>query len=285
MKKRTVIEALNWASSFLSSPNSGTAAEWLLMHHLKYTRSQLLKQFNTVLSQEVWERFERGIRLHNKGVPLQHLTGEEHFYGRVFHVNRHVLIPRPETEELVDAVLAAIEKRFSDRAVRGADIGTGSGVIAITLALEAGVGMVATDISERALKVARTNAARYKASVQFRKGHLLEPLVAGGDRFDVVVSNPPYVKRSDIHTLAPVVRDYEPRLALDGGESGLEKFAEITNRLPEVLKEQAIVAFEVGLGQAANVADLLQTKLPAAHVAIIKDLNRKERIVLAEIGF
>lgn len=284
--KRTVLEALQWASSFLKRRDN--APELLLMHYLKVERHEFLLRLNEPLPDRVWYCFQHDLkRYKEEHVPVQYLIGQEQFYGRPFLVNSSVLIPRPETEELVLLVLNKINEHFQQAtSVHACDVGTGSGAIAITLALEAPrLHVVATDISEAALAVAKRNAEKLSARVSFCQGDLLTPLIARGKRVDIVVSNPPYIETETVAELAPNVRDYEPVLALDGGHDGLEYYRRIIEGLPAVLAEQALVAFEVGVGQAETVARLLKETLAQAVVTIHTDMNQKERIVLAEMGF
>lgn len=281
-----IIEALNWASSFLETETN--APELLLAHLLQVDRAQLLSKLRDDCPDDMLKRFQSLIVRHKQGVPVQYLTGEEHFYGRSFIVNEAVLIPRPETEELVAKVVETIEKCFrNNEPLSGCDIGTGSGCIAITLALECpNLSMTAIDISERALSVARQNAKRLGAHrVEFVHGDLLAPVIEKNKRYHVVVSNPPYIETKTIETLDATVREFEPRLALDGGKDGLDFYRNIIAQLPNVLYPQAIVAFEVGVGQSENVTKLLQEKFPYARIETTYDINQKDRIVTAEIGF
>ena len=281
----TVIEALNWASSFLGKNDN--AGELLLMHVLGCDRTGLLLRLKERLSDDARRAFITHVRSYKKGVPVQYLIGQTDFYGRTFSVNRHVLIPRFETEELLKGVFERSKRLFPhELTLRVLDIGTGSGVIAITLALEdARMDVVAVDISADALNVAKGNAERLGALVQFVQGDWLKPFVSGGDSFDVIVSNPPYIETGAIAGLSPHVRDHEPLLALDGGEDGLACYRRIIADLPKVVREKAFVAFEVGIGQASSVADWLKTAFPSASVSIENDMNGKERFVFTEIGF
>lgn len=281
-----IIEALNWASSFLGTETN--APELLLAHLLHVDRAHLLVKLREDCPQGVLEEFQSLIARHKAGVPVQYLIGEERFYGRSFIVNEAVLIPRPETEELVAKIVEKIEKRFrNDERITGCDIGTGSGCIAITLALEiSNLSMTAIDISERALSVARQNAKRLGAhQIEFVHGDLLAPVIEKKQRFHIVVSNPPYIETEMIETLDRSVRDYEPRLALDGGKDGLDCYRRIIEALPNVLDAKAIIGFEVGVGQSDEVMMLLRKQFPEARIETTYDINQKDRIVTAEIGF
>jgi release factor glutamine methyltransferase len=237
-----------------------------------------------IVPEEIREPFMSDIRTHATGVPVQHLTGEESFYGRSFIVNRHVLIPRPETEELVVAVLETIKRFSRDRHLHLVDVGTGSGAIAVTLALEnPDLSVHAVDVSEEALATARQNAERLGARVDFYKGDFLTPWIENQWKADVIVSNPPYIPEEDLRKLDPLVKDHEPRLALDGGEDGLAAYRRLAAQLPQVLNCPGLAAFEVGIGQSRQVARLLQNAFGHdVEISIKKDINGKERIVVAE---
>ncbi|PWA11891.1 peptide chain release factor N(5)-glutamine methyltransferase [Pueribacillus theae] len=285
-KKQTVIEALNWASSFLEK--EGNEAEILLAHHLHCNRTGMLMKLREPCPDDVLKKFKHDIILHKKeGIPIQYLMGEEQFFGRPFKVDESVLIPRPETEELVQLVIKKIDQRFSKKEqVHVCDIGTGSGAIAVTLKLEQPkVKMTAIDISPAVLEVARQNAEMLHADICFLQGSFLSPAIERNRTFDVVVSNPPYIETNTIDELDTVVREHEPRLALDGGEDGYHCYRRIIENLSSVLNAQAIVAFEVGDGQAKTVSNLMKGKFPNAKVEITPDINHKERMVTAEIGF
>ncbi|MGP3560126.1 peptide chain release factor N(5)-glutamine methyltransferase [Geobacillus sp. BK01] len=281
--RRNVHEVLAWASSFLRAHGKEErAAEWLLCHHLATDRAGLFARWREPVEEAVYERFAADVRRHAVDhVPIQYLIGYEYFYGRPFLVNRHVLIPRPETEELVLGVLERLPRLFAGRErIDVVDVGTGSGAIAITLALEnERLSVTATDISEDALTVAKENAARLGARVAFRCGDLLQPLIEHGQTVDVVVSNPPYIPDTDAAALSPVVKDYEPHTALFGGHDGLDFYRRFARELPFVLGVPALVAFEVGAGQGEAVAALFAAAFPEAKVEVAFDLNGKDRMV------
>jgi release factor glutamine methyltransferase len=282
-----VYEALNWASSFLKEKERDeNAGELLLRFFLHMDRTTLLANFREELDPSIADSFKEAVFLHAKGKPVQYITGFEEFYGRSFLVNEHVLIPRPETEELVLGAIERIESLFGkDKSIDVADIGTGSGAIAITLKLERPVlNVTASDISEDALSVARENAERLSAGLTFEKGDLLRPFLEKGQKFDVVISNPPYIPMSDKEEMSVVVTDHEPHQALFAGEDGLDLYRKFKEELPFVLKEKALVGFEVGAGQSNAVANLLHQAFPNAQVETVYDINGKDRMVFAQIN-
>ncbi|WP_404470617.1 peptide chain release factor N(5)-glutamine methyltransferase [Sutcliffiella horikoshii] len=287
-----VYEALNWASSFLKkNDRDENAGELLLRHHMKLDRAQLFSRMQEMMPMEMQSSFIFNVHKHVAGIPVQYLMGKEEFYGRSFFVSEEVLIPRPETEELVVGVLDRVNKHFgngngsADEKLSVVDVGTGSGAIAITLALEnSGLNVHATDIAGESLEVAMDNAEALGAEVAFLQGDLLLPFIEQDIKVDVVVSNPPYIPQKEYEGLSTVVKDFEPYRALVGGVSGLEFYERFMDELPKVLKERAIVAFEVGMGQGENVKALLEKTFPQAEVEVVLDINGKDRMVFARIG-
>lgn len=259
--------------------------------------SQLLLAWSTGLRREDFAReperilplrerliFEKAVSLRAERRPLPYITGEQVFYGRLFKINRAVLIPRPETELLVEFAKEKV-KAFAEP-VKIADIGTGSGAIAVSVALELPLSEVwATDISPLALNIARKNIRRYRleSRVHVHMGDLFEPLA--GRRFKMIVSNPPYVKPSDLAGLMPEVRDYEPAIALTkgAGAAGTDIHERLLHRSREHLASGGWIALEVGLGQANNVAEIART-LGYREIALIRDAAGIDRVVAARRG-
>jgi release factor glutamine methyltransferase len=288
MNKTKVFEVLNWASNFLeSSGRDRNIGEILLQYDVKMSRAQLLGNLRMDLDDVTVDTFKQQIYQHIEGcIPVQHITGYEEFYGRKFIVNKDVLIPRPETEELVLGVLNRVSHFNDKRVLQVADIGTGSGVIAITLALEnQSLHVTALDIAKESLLVAMRNAKALAANVEFIEGDLLQPFIDSKQKVDIVVSNPPYIPNQVVLELSPVVKDHEPIRALAGGIDGLDFYRRFMMDLPKVLANKALVAFEVGIGQGTEVATLLKQAFPMAHVNVVFDINKKDRMVFAEIGF
>ncbi|WP_240376364.1 peptide chain release factor N(5)-glutamine methyltransferase [Bacillus piscicola] len=278
-----VYEALQWASSFLEKKGRERRAADVLMKEqlgLSWTDFHLARR--EPLSVEAWQKFQTGVLAHSEGIPIQHLTGYEEFFGRRFTVNDQVLIPRPETEELVLGVLSWMKKHPEATAV--ADIGTGSGAIAITLALEMpGRDVTAVDINEAALAVARKNAEALQAKVTFKRGDLTAPLIETQKSWNVIASNPPYIPVADWQELDPLVRDHEPEIALVGrDEDGLFCYRKIAVSLPGLLTKPGLAAFEVGVGQGHEVARIMKQALPDAVVDVRYDINGKDRMVFCE---
>ncbi|WP_062351520.1 peptide chain release factor N(5)-glutamine methyltransferase [Bacillus kwashiorkori] len=291
-----VYEALQWASSFLvQHERDENIAEMSLKHVLQSDRTQLLANLHRQLSETEYEQFASLINQHIKGVPIQYLIGSEEFYGRKFIVNEHVLIPRPETEELVYGILQRAKRlfpmRFSAPGMQIVDIGTGSGAIAITLKLENPTfQVVATDISASALRVAKQNALNLQANIEFVEGDLFSPFLNVENskevrKFDIVISNPPYIPLTEETQISTVVKDYEPASALFAGEDGLDCYRRIIEQLPLVIQPKALIGFEIGTGQGKAVSGLLTQQFGnLVTIEIVDDINGKERMVFAEIN-
>lgn len=257
-------------------------AELLLLHLLGIGKAELLRDLRepAALTADSLERWERLLARRAAGEPVQYVTGEQFFYGRRFEVGPGVLIPRPETELLAEAVLEVGGR--SPLSVL--DVGTGSGILAVTLAAERPEWRVmASDLSEDALSRARGNAAAHgvSARVAFYQGDLLEPFM-NGPIIDVLVSNPPYIPSGDVPELQREVKDYEPRLALDGGEDGLNPYRAMSTQLGRLPRLPRLVAWEVGAGQADDVAELLKTAAEWASVRFVLDYAGIKRHVIAE---
>ena len=284
-----VFEALKWASSYLKGHNREEyAAELLLRHTLQVSRSEMLIKFREDMEDEQFESFQKIVYLHAQGQPVQYIIGQEDFYGRAFTVNKEVLIHRPETEELVQSALARIDRLFGkNAALKLVDVGTGSGAIAVTMKLEnPSLQVVATDLYEVSLSVAKQNAKKLGAEdIEFIQGDLLQPLMEQERNIDIVLSNPPYIPEGDIQTMSDIVTEFEPHRALFAGEDGLVLYKRLCEELPLVVKEKAIIGFEVGAGQSKAAAKLLETAFPQAKVEVQYDINGKDRMVFAEVGF
>lgn len=275
-------EVLKRASLFLEKHGrEPRVAEILLQHHLQVSRSNFFMMMRDEISNEVVLAFQKDVELHAQtGIPVQHLTGYEMFYGEKFYVNEDVLIPRPETEELVEHVIQLVK----NQPVTIADIGTGSGVIAITLAKQLESATVfATDISPDALRVAKQNAQAQNADVTFYQGDFLEPLLINNIQVDILVSNPPYIAREEEAHLSDTVKNFDPVLALFADEEGLYAYRKIIADSPKVVKSQGKLIFEIGHTQGEAVTQIIKEVYPNSSIQTIKDINGKDRIVSATL--
>lgn len=256
-------------------------AELLLAHVLGLKRLDLYLQFERPLEPSEVDAYRDAVRRRASREPLQYITGEAAFRELTLAVDPRVLIPRPETEVLVDAVLTWATSEGLEAAT-ALDLGTGSGAIALSL-LEEGpfARVVATDVSTGALEVAATNAERIGVvdRLDLRHGPLWD-VIGGGEEFEVIVANPPYVADGEREGLMPEVRDHEPGEALFGGADGLDVVRQIVAGAPDHLSAGGLLAVELGLGQAERVADLLRDS-GYAEPRIVADLTGRERIVLA----
>lgn len=257
---KTIFEALKWASSYLTEAGrEENAAELLLLYDTGMERSKLLASLQEPIGEDELYRFKRHVEMHKEGVPVQYIIGKEFFYGREFMVNDDVLIPRPETEEVVCHLLEKYRSVFSeDDNLEVVDVGTGSGAIAVTLALEnQGFSVSAVDISKEALQVASANAEKLGANVRFYQGDLLEPFIKTGKKADIIVSNPPYISEEEMADLSEIVRFHEPLHALTDGGDGLKFYKRFMEDIPLVMKDKVFVVFEIGWKQGAAVKDLI----------------------------
>lgn len=278
-----VQEALSWASSYLQeNALESMAAKFYLQDLLGWSSSEfMMKQFDA-LDEEIMERFVVGVHKIANGTPYQYVSGFAEFYGRTFQVTPDVLIPRPETEELIEQILRRKQELFGAEPVRIVDIGTGSGCIAITLKCELPEADVTTvDISQDAIQVAEQNALNLEVAVTFLEGDMTAPIQ--GERWDIFVSNPPYIADVEKQEMNDVVLDHEPHLALFAEEDGLYFYKKMIEKLPELLSERALVAFEIGYLQGPAVQGLLEAALPNATVEVVQDLNGRDRMVFATL--
>ena len=285
IKHRTIFEALNWASSFLVEKGRDENAARLLMQHVLETNySGLMMRMHDEISQNHGLQFEQYVYEHAKGRPVQYITGVEEFYGRKFLVDETVLIPRPETEELVHGMLERIYRMFgTTKSINLADIGTGSGAIAITMKLEhPSASVTATDISADALQTARQNAKILNADINFRQGDLTEPIQ--NEKWDVILSNPPYIAFDEANDMSDVVLDHEPHTALFAEENGLILYRKLAENLPNLVNKPAIIGVEIGYTQGEAVASFFKNSFPQAKIDIVKDINKKNRMIFCEIN-
>ena len=250
----------------------GLTAELLLAHAMQRERVYFFAHPEQDLREVEWLHYGRYMHERLKGRPLQHITKKQDFYGRDFRVGPEVLIPRPETELLVEAVLRL---RPSARVIL--DAGTGSGAIAITLALESRALVLALDFSRDALHVAVENARRLNASVAFLQSDWLSAIV--DQSVDVVASNPPYVAEAERDLLQREVRDWEPALALFGGQSGLDVYQRLIPEAWRVLRPGGLLALELGFGQSEAVAAMARDW---HGVQVLPDLAAIPRVLVCE---
>lgn len=267
--------------------DAGYGEQAALLYMLELTNKEahnLYMEFEEEMDKDIETAYEAGIKRLLQGEPLGHVLGFEWFYGYRFHVGPDVLIPRPETEELVANVLAAYDEYFSTvENVTAVDIGTGSGAIAISLKKEEeNIHMMATDISEDAVTVAKQNADENEAVVNFMVGDMLEPLIDCNLKVDILISNPPYIPQEE--QMEHSVVDYEPHVALFGGEDGLKFYRIIFENASKVLKERAMMAFEMGYNQKEALTAEARKYFPDAKIEVLKDMSGKNRMLFIYIN-
>ena len=281
----TVLQLIEWSGQYLEEKGVERGrldAEHLLAHAMSTTRLDLYLQYDRLLSGPELDQYRPLLTRRARREPLQYIVGRAGFRNLELEVDQAVLIPRPETEILVDEVLQWV----SDNKLKnpGAlDIGTGSGAIALSLVHEGPFSrVVATDTSSVALEVATRNSLMSGLSdrVDFRLGEFYEPLTVG-EVFEVIVSNPPYVADGEAQDLDPEIREWEPGAALYAGPDGLAALRRIATGVGAYLKPGGLLALEVGLGQATYIMELLENTREFRTVRACRDLSGRERVVLA----
>lgn len=242
-------------------------AELLLAEAAGLSREEIYTQFDVQLAKQAAKAFARMVRRRTKREPVAYILGRAYFRNLTLHVNRHVLIPRPETEALVE---------LAEDGERALDVGAGSGAVALAIADEhKNTEVTGTDTSAMAIVVARNNASRLGLAVEF----IQADLITGGP-YDLVVSNPPYVREDEWHGLQPEIREFEPRQALVAGPDGLGSIRRLVAGAPQVLKRGGRLALEVGAGQASEVVEMMQ-RAGFSQPQVIKDLAGIDRVIWA----
>ncbi|WP_413527212.1 peptide chain release factor N(5)-glutamine methyltransferase [Marinilactibacillus psychrotolerans] len=274
-EKKTIREVLMGASSFLNSHHREVfAAEWLLRERNDWSKTQLIRRYPELMSKETKKIFLSDLKLFMEGLPIQYIIGHEWFYDRKFKVNPSTLIPRPETEEWFDRYI----KMLPNQPFEVIDIGTGSGVLAISHKLERQYDQVlAVDISSNALKIAKENAATLDADVKFYKSDLTQAVKKHS--FDLIISNPPYISVDEKSVMDQSVLDHEPSIALFAKEEGLEIYRRLAEELPAILKPKGKIIMEIGYLQGTSVYHLFEKAFPKAKIEIWKDMAGQDRVV------
>ena len=257
--------------------------------YAKYVMNELLDKqgqnlyllMNEAIDENTLNSFNAIIDQLCDDVPLAYAMGVQYFYGYPIHVNEHVLIPRYETEELVLKVIMEIDEHFGDEVIQVIDVGTGSGAIACVLKAECPqIEMSASDISPDALLEAKRNATSLNVDVTFYEGDMLEPFINHNFKVDVIVCNPPYIPQAEI--LERSVKDFEPHVALFGGEDGLKFYRSVLANAHHILKQKNFLAFEMGWNQAEALTRLALEYFPNSKVEVIKDMQGKDRMLFVK---
>ena len=278
----TIRESLTKGMIILKSNNIETPklkARLLLQYILKKDRQYLIVYDNKEIDKkEQWEYFVNIEKIAN-GVPLQHITHTQEFMKMDFFVNENVLIPRPDTEILVEEVIKLAKNMDKPKIL---DLCTGSGAIAISIAKNIpSAEVLAIDISEKALEVAKKNANNLQSKVKFKKSNLFSNI--GKMKFDIIVSNPPYIKKSDIKLLSNEVQK-EPQIALDGGYDGLDFYRKISSQAIDYLKFGSYLCFEIGYDQQEDVTEIIKDTKHYNDTYCKKDLFGNDRVIVTKVN-
>ncbi|WP_288394678.1 peptide chain release factor N(5)-glutamine methyltransferase [uncultured Vagococcus sp.] len=273
---KTYFEVLKWASSFLENNNQEAyIAEYLLLEKNRWTKTDLLMNFKKQMPLAEYNAYKADLEKVTLHIPVQYLIGSTEFYGRRFKVNEHTLIPRPETEELVELIL----KDNHQENLEVVDIGTGTGIIALSLSLENPTWKVTgLDISKEALKIATKNNQELEGQVHFLESDVLSKFPKN-KKIDILVSNPPYISYDEWEEMDESVREYEPKQALFAENNGLAIYEKIAKESTTVLSETGRIYLEIGYLQGESVSQIFKEAYPTKSVRVIKDLNGQDRII------
>ena len=277
-----IIDLINWSELYFkekSFPNPRSEIEWLLCSLFQCSRLDLYMRFEEPLQKSQLSTLRSWVKRRLKNEPLQYITGSCDFYGRNFLVDANVLIPRPETERLIDESIKCIEQINCPKIL---DIGSGSGCISITMAKEReDSAVLGLDFSEESIKISEKNADNLKASnVSFLKMDILNNFPK--QSFDLVISNPPYIAMEEISTLMKDVKDYEPEVALTDFNDGLTFYRRYSSLLPYLLNESSSLVLEVGLGNHPQEVISIFKESGFSDIHTLKDYNGDDRVIIVK---
>lgn len=272
---KTYFEVLNRASSFLeSNGKEGYSILFVFLQRKNWTKTDWLLHMHEEITVSEQKQIETDLAALENNYPPQYLLGYGEFYGHRFFVNQHTLIPRPETEELVQLCLA--ENDETSKVV--VDVGTGSGAIAVSLKIARPQWSIkAVDISQDTLQMAKKNATNLKAEITFLLGNGLQPI--GSEKIDLLISNPPYISDSEWELMDESVRTFEPKIALFAEENGLALYHQLANEAKKCLKKDGKIYLEIGFSQGESVKKIFSDAFPHKKVSILKDLSGNDRII------
>lgn len=285
MNEWTIQRLLTWVTDYLTQKGVDAprlSAELLLSHVLSLKRIELYTQYNRVVPQEQLVQLRGLVRRAGEHEPVAYLVGRTEFYCLEVEVTPDCLIPRPETELLVQRSIELLRKRTGPQYI--CDLCTGCGIIAVAIARNVpDAKVLATDLSEPALAVAARNVEKHQLQdrIELRHGDLFDPLVPRLDQFDLMACNPPYISAAEYEALDRNVKDYEPRLALYAGEDGLDLYRRIVQKADQFLKPDGVLLLEIGYQQGPAVGELLEETGAFALIRIDKDLQGHDRVVTA----
>lgn len=269
-------EVLNWASSFLEEHQKEPyVAEYLVLERQQWTKTDLVRHYRQLMPVAELNQLKTDLNLVLADVPPQYIIGSCEFYGQRFIVTRDTLIPRPETEELVELCL---KKNEQDQPLKVIDVGTGTGAIALSLKKQApDWQLTAVDLSKQALAVAKENGEILQLEVRFLQSDLLAEV--GNEQFDLIISNPPYIGRDEWQEMDVSVRTYEPKLALFAEDKGLALYRRLAEQAKGVIKSTGKIYLEIGYQQGEAVQEIFQLAFPTRDVIVHQDLNGHDRMI------
>ena len=271
-----------YKKTFIEKGLSPETVKLFLFELCNEEKVNLYLEMDNEVKDSINNKFEEGIKRLLNDEPLNYVLGYSYFYGYKLIVNEDVLIPRCETEELVCLVLSKYDEYFKGKKINICDVGTGSGAIAIALKKEEdNLNVYASDISEKALEIAKLNAKNNDANINFLCGSMLEPYIENNIKVDILVSNPPYIKT--VETIEASVYDYEPHVALFGGSDGLKFYKDIFENALKIVNENGMLFFEMGYDLGNALKDLAKQYFPNANIEVLKDMNNKDRMLMIRL--
>ena len=279
------IELIRFGENALKQENiqdAGIKARMLLQHILNQTRQEIIINSEKIVNQNQIDEYEKSINKIINGLPIQYITHNQQFMGLEFYVDENVLIPQPDTEVLVEQTIKIINQLSKNgKKVEVLDLCTGSGAIAISLKkFVPNADITAVDISEKALEIAQKNAEKLEAKINFVKSDLFDKL--DNKKFDIIVSNPPYIRKDEIKKLSEEVQK-EPKIALDGGEDGLDFYRIIAEQAINYLKTGSFLCFEIGYNQKNDVIKIIEDEQNYKNTYCKKDLYGNDRIIITQV--
>ena len=267
----TIEELIIYGKQFIHS----THAKMLLADLLQVNPLELLNYLDKIVDEEIVNKYKKRIEAIKENKPIQYVIGNVNFYGNKFLVNENVLIPRFETEELVENTLSLIEEIFPNQNLKAIDLGCGTGCIGITLKKKIpSLDMTLLDISPKALEVAKQNATNLEVDVTLIQNDMLEGL---DDKYDVIISNPPYIKENE--EIEEIVKNNEPHLALYAGIDGLDCYRKILKEAPNHVNKEFLIAFEIGESQKEDIISLVKQTFKQATIIDKKDMQERDRMI------
>ncbi len=271
-----------YKKTFIEKGLSPETVKLFLFELCNEEKVNLYLEMDNEVKESINNKFEEGIKRLLNDEPLNYVLGYSYFYGYKLIVNEDVLIPRCETEELVCLVLSKYDEYFKGQKINICDVGTGSGAIAIALKKEEdNLNVYASDISEKALEIAKLNAKNNDANINFLCGSMLEPYIENNIKVDILVSNPPYIKT--VETIEASVYDYEPHVALFGGSDGLKFYKDIFENALKIVNDNGMLFFEMGYDLGNALKDLASQYFPKANIEVLKDMNNKDRMLMIRL--